>query len=61
MNETEKIKQIISASKKQLELGSYNYTAIRLLIYNMEIQAIIAEQLAKIIEVLKEKNTNAYL
>ena len=57
MNETEKIKQIISASKKQLELGSYNYTAIMLLIYNMEIQAIIAEQLTKIIAILKDIKT----
>lgn len=57
MNETEKIKQIISASKKQLELGSYNYTAIRLLIYNMEIHAIIAEQLTKIIAILKDIKT----
>ena len=57
MTETERIKQIISYSDRQKQHEKGNYITHQLIINSLEVHAIIAEQLTKIIAILKDIKT----
>lgn len=56
MTETERIKQIISYSDRQKQHEKGNYITHQLIINSMEVH-VIAEQLTKIIAILKDIKT----